>query len=654
MVTRADMGRLKSRLRTPNDFRWIIEGLPVVAQFSQAGRKQLEDLGHFPGHNNNSDTLKIWVGVSEEATESLVTLAIRLNVGADRRKRKKARSKGRLMFLVVPTESLSLGIRQTFYDELNNHEGLRKLMDVPSDAKSGDCTVLDLSIDIQAAKSRVIMMKEPLGHPLLPQSLLLLRKLKCLSEASAFHLFANHDQNVQSPIEYLQAILQQSATSWKTPEFDLQKLFAGDCSGAFDTWADQGWTRGEEDTSSRVDRDCSWPSSPPPAYVPKLSRDFPHTAQNGYHHLGHHDTLSPSRTPHPPLLPTEQILSSNYTADLLVGLTADSKTQMSDSLKDKNVTHETSLKTHFVVPQTLSRVSHYSFASERSLVGSSSSGIVLDTPTRKRPLHPTTESIGEGDTKRLNFASLSGPQYGVHSPLNRNLYRGVMCQAVTSQSPTQAHTVLPPTSPWSVVQSGSNTSATPLESATLLDTLAIMPSVSYHQRMTLWLVRTWKLFPSAHYKFIAELLRLGDAAQQDDARAFHDSLVASTVAATEYCAQENVHTSTACASISITEEHARHTLRSLASWLHILDSRAELDSLPDLVRFSSLQRKVLDLPAKHGAEYDDLINTCTQLRANIVSNACIQLAHQVLGKGEQDERDILLQMSQEEARLKLE
>jgi hypothetical protein len=224
-----------------------------------------------------------------------------------------------------------------------------------------------------------------------------------------------------------------------------------------------------------------------------------------------------------------------------------------------------------------------------------------------------------------------------------------MFQAVTLQSSTEADTVCPTSLHLSVPQSDSNATAMSPVSAASLHTTPVAP-MSYHWRMTLWLERTWNLYPFAHYKFIAKLLRLGDAAHRDDVHAFHDCLVASTVAATEHCARDNVRTSTTCAPNSITEERARETLRSLASWLHALDVRAELDTLPDLVKFSALQQRAVDLPAEHRAGYGGLIGECTQLRASIVTSACIQLGHRVLGRSEQDERDILSQMSQEEER----
>jgi hypothetical protein len=649
MATRADMGRLKSKLQTSGDFRWVIEGLPVVAQYSHPGRKRFEHLGHFPGHNNNSDSLKMWIGVSEQAAQLLVTLTFRINAGAGRRSRKKARSKGRLMFLVVPTESLSLKSKEILYNELNSNEGLRELMDSPSDVKSGDCTVLDLSFDVPAAKSRVIMMKNPLGHSLQPQPLVLIRKLKRLSEVSAFHLYANFDQNVQSSIASVQAMLGNCSTIFNAPGFDFENFYAGSCEGAFDTWTDQGWTRDEEDMAPSIDQNHSWRSSPPPAYVPKPSRGFPYPAQNKIDHLNHHDPLPSSRKPKSSL-PTEQACSSNYTADLLADLSAGSMTRTSDSSTGKNSICEFTTRTPYIVPQTLSCVSQHSWVSKRSVVGLSSPSIVLDTPTRKRPLCPPTESVGGSDTKRLSRPSITGLRPGADLPPDGCMYyRGVMFQAVTLQSSTEADTVCPTSLHLSVPQSDSNATAMSPVSAASLHTTPVAP-MSYHWRMTLWLERTWNLYPFAHYKFIAKLLRLGDAAHRDDVHAFHDCLVASTVAATEHCARDNVRTSTTCAPNSITEERARETLRSLASWLHALDVRAELDTLPDLVKFSALQQRAVDLPAEHRAGYGGLIGECTQLRASIVTSACIQLGHRVLGRSEQDERDILSQMSQEEER----
>ena len=48
MATRADMGRLKSKLQTSGDFRWVIDCSPVVANLYMA------DSEHFPDHNHDS------------------------------------------------------------------------------------------------------------------------------------------------------------------------------------------------------------------------------------------------------------------------------------------------------------------------------------------------------------------------------------------------------------------------------------------------------------------------------------------------------------------------------------------------------------------------------------------------------------------------
>ncbi|KAG9764684.1 hypothetical protein KCU73_g852, partial [Aureobasidium melanogenum] len=47
-VSTAALHHRVSLCLTSNDFRWVIKDLPVVTLFSQAVRKQLEDLGHFP------------------------------------------------------------------------------------------------------------------------------------------------------------------------------------------------------------------------------------------------------------------------------------------------------------------------------------------------------------------------------------------------------------------------------------------------------------------------------------------------------------------------------------------------------------------------------------------------------------------------------
>jgi len=72
------------------------------------------------------------------------------------------------MFLVVSSKSITLVSKEVAYDHLTTNVGLRGLVDVPSDGESGQCTVLNLSFTLEAARSYVIMMGEPIDHSLQP------------------------------------------------------------------------------------------------------------------------------------------------------------------------------------------------------------------------------------------------------------------------------------------------------------------------------------------------------------------------------------------------------------------------------------------------------------------------------------------------------
>jgi hypothetical protein len=629
--------------------RWIIEGLPVVALFPQIGRKQLVPLGQISSHNNNMDALKLWIGAGDEPDELLITLTLRINVGSDRRKRKNARSQSRLMFLVVSSKSLTLASKEVAYDDLTTNDGLRGLVDVPSDAKSGQCTVLDLSFTLEAARSYVIMMEEPIGHSLQPQPLTLIRRFKRLSEVSTFSLFASPGSSIQSSVNDVRAMLQTASLAMRTPEFDLQGIYAGNRRGAINVWTGQGWTPDDKEVDSAADHDAVC-SSPPPAYMPRSSPHGASTIQNKTLCISPCDRLFSSRA-HTPSPSAQQILSSNYTADLLVGLSTHSTTRDADFAESKSVTNTYTRGTHRTIAQTLSPVSQRSCAKERNAIGPPSSSSIIDTPTRKRRFQPTRWSVDESDAKRSTPASIPRPQHNISSsPEGYMHYRGMIFQAVTMQSPTEADVVSLPSLYSPKPQSISIMSATPPgPDASLSTTFAASP-VSYHETMTLWLIRAWELRPYAHYTFIAELLRLGDAAHKNDADSFHDCLVACTVALAQHCAREGMHTAQPYASSLITEGVAYKTLCSLTSWLYTLDTRAELNPLPDLARFAVLQQKSIEPPRMHGAEYRDLVSACTRLRASIISGACVKLGNRVLEQSEKALCDIVLRMSEEERR----
>ncbi|KAI5235123.1 hypothetical protein E4T42_09767 [Aureobasidium subglaciale] len=574
--------------------RWIIEGLPVVALFPQIGRKQLVPLGQISSHNNNTDALKLWIGAGDEPDELLISLTLRTNVGSDRRKRKNARSQSLLMFLVV--------------------------------------SILDLSFTLEAARSYVIMMEEPIGHSLQPQPLTLIRRFKRFPGSS-----------IQSSVNNVQAMLQIASLAMKTPEFDLQGIYAGNRRGAINVWTGQGWTPDDEEVDPAADHNAVC-SSPPAAYMPRSSPHGASTAQNKTLCTGPCDRLFPSRA-HTPSPSAQQILSSNYTADLLIGLSTYSTTRNADFGGFKSVTNAYTRGTNRTIAQTLSPVSQRSCAKERNAIGPSSSSLIIDTPTRKRRFQSTRWSVDESDAKRSTPASNASL-----SPEGYMHYRGMVFQAVTMQSPTEADVVSLPSLYSPKPQSISNMSAMPpLLDASLPTTFAASP-VSYHETMILWLIRAWELRPYVHYTFIAELLRLGDAAHKNDADNFHDCLVACTVALAHHCARERLHTAQPYASCLITEGVAYKTLCSLTWWLYTLDTRAELNPLPDLARFTALQQKSIGPPHMHGAEYRDLVSACTWLRASIISGACVKLGHRVLDQSEKALCDIALRMSEEESR----
>jgi hypothetical protein len=108
MAALSDMEMGFGKTSSDNPIQWIISSRPVVVQFEKEGTHALEHLGLPFSHNGETGVLVLWIGFRVNTRELLVTLTVRLKMNPERHTRGRIPHKGRLMFLVVPVESLTI------------------------------------------------------------------------------------------------------------------------------------------------------------------------------------------------------------------------------------------------------------------------------------------------------------------------------------------------------------------------------------------------------------------------------------------------------------------------------------------------------------------------------------------------------------------
>ena len=153
MATQADIDALADKLSTNGPLSWVVADCPVVALFKNSHTKDPESLGQPLDRNGCGDLLRLWIGMNQDTRELFVTLTIRIRVSPVR---KKTRRQGRLLFLVVPSNSLQL--KSSVVDYMNLDQQLSQcLFDMPSDTQSAKCKLLHTTIDLGPHISDVIM-----------------------------------------------------------------------------------------------------------------------------------------------------------------------------------------------------------------------------------------------------------------------------------------------------------------------------------------------------------------------------------------------------------------------------------------------------------------------------------------------------------------
>ncbi|KAH0271010.1 hypothetical protein KCU91_g7677, partial [Aureobasidium melanogenum] len=234
MTTEIQIEGLTLKLRTDSALPLIVKDQSVVAIFEDPTTKKKDSLGQVSDRNGCSDILRLSIGVNQKTSRLFITLAIWIRTG---RVRNKNKSKGRLMFLVVPAESLAL---ETAFDD---HDAIVKQFpgisfESPSDDKSRKHKLMRMSFVMESMRSHVIMPQYKRQANAKGQQMALLRKLRSLSESDKFQLVANYDEATSTAIQNVCKTLSQTAI---TPSVILEELYSSKQSGCIDEWVKQGW-----------------------------------------------------------------------------------------------------------------------------------------------------------------------------------------------------------------------------------------------------------------------------------------------------------------------------------------------------------------------------------------------------------------------------
>lgn len=609
-----DMEELTSKFGSNGPLEWVVNGLPVVALFKDPLAHESESLGQ-PLNRNGGADLQLWIRCNQDTRELLVVLSIYIKLSPNRKKpaqaRKKALQKGRLMVYIIPAESLTLRSECLDYQSLENLP--EHLCDMPNDAESGKCQLLRLSFDIGCIKRDVVMPKYERATRAQPQSLSLLRKLKTVSESSRFDLYTNHDNATQDAAARVCTMLVN--TNMTTPPVDITKLYPGGRSGCVNDWEMNGWSEKEPSRRIAADevidnniREAPSPSAgegpPPPYEIPRP----PSTARSGLPPL-FLSAIAPAGLPAtlPSLPSTAAAPSPPVPAGSLVRSSPPQSAYQRASVPTTVSTSGPSVVDG--IPPTMSLGSSRIFSSVPPLPPStpeqtlspdysatflsgptnnpSTHGLVLDSPTRKRNLPPSSKNADNSPKRVANQTSGSQGTSGVQ-------HQRALSNPEIVPSPTIAD-----------------------NSSCLLPNTAGVVDTNTHSTpgiISLWLRKAWAFSPNAHYIFVTPLLHLAAAIRGGNTQAIAVHRVACTIALLAHCTNTHLAGQPADA---VADAVVDADVKALVEWLYALHPGADMECFGDLVQLA-VSRRVL------GAR-----EAYMQLKADIVAKACVNLGKEV-------------------------
>ncbi|THW76248.1 hypothetical protein D6D17_10468 [Aureobasidium pullulans] len=166
-------------------------------------------------------------------------------------------------------------------------------------------------------------------------------------------------------------------------------------------------------------------------------------------------------------------------------------------------------------------------------------------------------------------------------------------------------------------------------------------------QMSQWLMVAWNYCPAAHYLFIAELLKYGAAISSNQAEELATCHVNCTSALLTHCTVQRLAVeqidAAAGSGVTVSDE-----TKALLRWLYVLRPGADMEVFDALLQLSILEQRLLHTSTEE--EHSLFTNSYKQHKANIVSQACTTLGHEMLQKN--DEQNISTNMLREEAKLR--
>ena len=283
MASLDDIQLLEQSLIDCAHLEWIVSGRPVVALFSSLG--QAEYTGHdrcYLGQpsiaGKSNDGLRLWIGVDEGSKQLLITLTLRIRMTTS--------NKYRLFYLCLPTDCLKLEVADPAIWRLSKGIVPTNLVTDTTKTRSSQnqtSRLLRTGFSLEKGKSWVIMPQYPFTGRISSQAMSSLRKLKTLSEISAFDLISSHDSWFQQALLRAQNLLTNNCMSYSKVQYS--KFYPAGRAAGIGCWEIQGWHDPMEDTEEDSNSDYTKrdlkrkrnePLPPPYREIAPLARSHPH------------------------------------------------------------------------------------------------------------------------------------------------------------------------------------------------------------------------------------------------------------------------------------------------------------------------------------------------------------------------------------------
>lgn len=257
---------LEPQLSPRGSLEWLVYEQPVVALFSKSGNPEYssvdrEHLGQTCRHEGDLGLL-LSVAYNDQANKLLLFLSQKIVV---------SRRNPRLFYMFVPVQSLSVENADPGFWTMADGVVPLRLIDNPEDARVDQSSRLLRTTFSLAAKSWVLMPNQPHLGRLADGSMSVIHKLKSLSEASRFDLFAAYDPSVHQGLLRVKTLLTEAAVT----DFNVNhyRFYPGGRSAVVGAWRCQGWLPQEEGVQVRSGRgvkrsheEMAGGGSLPPAY----------------------------------------------------------------------------------------------------------------------------------------------------------------------------------------------------------------------------------------------------------------------------------------------------------------------------------------------------------------------------------------------------